>query len=69
MAKALVGHIANDHLLRAEIASLRAKVGRLQAELAQLRADQVVELPTVVEMSELESELAEIQHATPALTS
>lgn len=68
MAKALVGHIANDHLLRAEITSLRAKVRQLQTEIAELRSANVVELPTTVELSGLESELAEIRHAAPALT-
>jgi hypothetical protein len=38
MAKALMGHMANDHLLQAQIVSLRARVATLETQLAQARA-------------------------------
>ena len=67
MAKALVGHIANDHLLRAEITSLRAKVRQLEAEVDRLRAQRPLDL-TDPNFAQFDSELAEMSNATPALT-
>lgn len=67
MAKALVGHIANDHLLRAEITSLRAKVRQLEAQVSRLQAERALDL-TDPSFGQFDSELAEMSNATPALT-
>jgi len=56
MAKALMGHMANDHHLYAQIASLRAQVRVLEAQVADLHAqqsDHTVVLPLETELSVL----------------
>lgn len=67
MAKALMGHLVSDSQLAVQVVALRAKVAALEAELEELRAQRTVELPESVELSELDSELADLERATPAL--
>ncbi len=67
MAKALMGHMANDQHLYAQIASLRARVRKLEAQLAELQAEQplqTVVLPLEHELSELvDAEMADSRFA------
>lgn len=58
MAKALVGHLANDHLLMVQITALKARVKQLEAEVARLQTAQTVHLADVAELDALNSELA-----------
>lgn len=58
MAKALVGHLANDHLLMCQITALKARVKQLEAEVARLQSAQTVNLADVAEFDDLNSELA-----------
>lgn len=72
MAKALLGHVGSDHLLRGEVLSLRARVRQLEAEIDQLRCElaaQSVALDSGVDVkdADLHAELAGLNHATPAL--
>jgi len=66
MAKALMGHMANDHHLYAQIASLRARVRVLETQLADLQTEpcnEAVVLPMEAELSEL----VDAEHATRVL--
>lgn len=72
MAKALMGHLAPDPHLAVQVVALKARVAALEAELETLRAHTEVKLPDSVEIGALaaetfESELADLERATPAL--
>lgn len=73
MAKALMGHLATDPRLASEVVSLRAKVRALKSEVEELRtalalqSAQDVDLSSAAASSDLDSELAELHRATPAL--
>ncbi len=67
MAKALMGHLATDPQLAVQVVALKARVSALEAELEQLRAQMTVELPETVQLTGFESELADLERATPAL--
>jgi cell division protein FtsB len=66
MAKALMGHMANDHHLYAQIASLRARVRVLETQLADLQTEQCNEAVVLPMEAEL-SELVDAEHATRVL--
>lgn len=72
MAKALMGHMGSDSHLIAQVASLKARVRQLEAEVADLQsviaAQQAAVLAESVDLTDLDTEFAQIQTATPALT-
>ncbi len=67
MAKALMGHLASDPHLAVQVVALKARVTALEAELKELRAQAEIQLPDSVELSNLDSELADLERATPVL--
>lgn len=72
MAKALMGHLAQDPHLAVQVVALKARVAALEAELETLRAHTEVKLPEAVELAGMaqnrfESEFADLERATPAL--
>ncbi len=67
MAKALMGHLATDPQLAVQVVALKARVAALEAELERLRAQMTVELPETVQLTGFETELADLERATPAL--
>ena len=67
MAKALMGHLVSDPQLAVQVVALRARVAALEAELEALRSRTTVELPDSVELRGLDTELADLGRATPAL--
>jgi len=68
MAKALVGHMATDQHLRAELVSLRARVKQLEAQVEQLSAAlHPVDIALPDKIDGFDAELAEIRDATPAM--
>ncbi len=67
MAKALMGHLASDPHLAVQVVALKARVTALEAELKEFRAQTEIQLPDSVELRTLDSELADLERATPVL--